>query len=63
MLRRELQAIVEHEMDQTCQVAVLLAAGHSLSKTRDVLGLTQVEAQMALERIRRVTGKWLGEQN
>lgn len=61
MLRDELRHLIEAEMEQTSQLAVMLAAGHTYTKAREVLGMTQAEMLIARERIQRITGKWLSE--
>lgn len=58
MLRDDLRYLIEAEMETTCQVSVLLAAGHTGPTIRDMLGISVVEYNMARERIARVARTW-----
>jgi hypothetical protein len=59
--RRELQALIEAEMDLTLQLAVMLAAGHTATSAGRHLGMTAAEIAIGKERLARVAHKWQDE--
>jgi hypothetical protein len=61
MLRDDLKHLVDAEIETTCQVSVLLAAGHTGPTIRDMLGISVAEYNMTRERIARVAHAWANE--
>lgn len=61
VLAHELRKLVEAEMELTNQLAVMMAAGHTLTSAGRILEMTPAELSIAKERIARVAQQWTEE--